>query len=91
MNDFANALMLCDEVIVADIYAAREANTYGVSSEDLSRRINQIGGSAQFLPDFEKIKNYVTKNLLPGDVLITMGAGNVTELADLLTADQLST
>ena len=91
MNDFANALMLCDEVIVADIYAAREANTCGVSSEDLSRRINQIGGSAQFLPDFEKIKNYVTEKLLPGDVLITMGAGNVTELADLLTADQLST
>lgn len=87
LKDFANALMLCDEVIVADIYAAREKDVYGVSSEDLAKRINQIGGNAVYLGDFEKIKNYVRENLSPGDVLITMGAGNVVEIADSLTEE----
>ena len=85
LNEFAGALMLADEVIVADIYAAREQDIYGVNAEDLVKRINQIGGNAVHPGDFEKIKNYVKENLSPGDVLITMGAGNVVEIADSLT------
>ena len=84
LKEFAGALMLCDEVLVADVYAAREQDVYGVSAEDLAKRINQIGGNAVYLGDFEKIKNYAKENLSPGDVLITMGAGNVVEIADSL-------
>ncbi|MDO4488470.1 MAG: UDP-N-acetylmuramate--L-alanine ligase [Eubacteriales bacterium] len=91
LNDFARALILCDEVIVADIYAARETDTLGISSEDLVKRINQIGGSGVYVGDFEKIKNYVCEKLAPGDLLITMGAGNVVDIADSLVGKKLST
>lgn len=85
LGDFADALMLADEVILADIYAAREKNTVGVSSNDIAELINAHGGNAGYIPDFDKIIEYVLKHAEPGDLLITMGAGNVVEIADRLT------
>ena len=77
--------MLADEVILADIYAAREKNTVGVSSNDIAELINAHGGNAGYIPDFDKIIEYVLKHTEPGDLLITMGAGNVVDIADRLT------
>ena len=85
LGDFADALMLADEVILADIYAAREKNTVGVSSNDIAELINAHGGNAGYIPDFNKIIEYVLKHTEPGDLLITMGAGNVVDIADRLT------
>lgn len=85
LGDFADALMLADEVILADIYAAREKNTIGVSSNDIAELINAHGGNAGYIPDFDKIIEYVLKHTEPGDLLITMGAGNVVDIADRLT------
>ena len=85
LGDFADALMLADEVILADIYAAREKNTVGVSSNDIAELINAHGGNAGYIPDFDKIIEYVLKHTEPGDLLITMGAGNVVDIADRLT------
>ncbi len=85
LRDFADALMLADEVILADIYAAREKNTVGVSSNDIAELINAHGGNAGYIPDFDKIIEYVLKHTEPGDLLITMGAGNVVDIADRLT------
>lgn len=88
MDDFAEALVGVHEVILADIYAAREVNTIGVSSRDLAQKITEKGGHALYLSDFESIENYVLKNVHPGDLLITMGAGNVTKIADDLILKQ---
>ena len=85
LRDFADAFMLADEVILADIYAAREKNTVGVSSNDIAELINAHGGNAGYIPDFDKIIEYVLKHTEPGDLLITMGAGNVVDIADRLT------
>ena len=85
LGDFAKALMLADEVVLADIYAAREKNTVGISSADIAELINGQGGSAAYIPDFDKIIEYVLEKTEPGDLLITMGAGNVVEIADTLT------
>ncbi len=84
LSEFADALLLADEVILADIYAAREKNTVGISSEDVARLIRERGGNAVYIPNFSEIKKYVVSNTNQGDLLITMGAGNVVDIADEL-------
>ena len=87
LDDFAKALCLADVVILADIYAARETDTLGISSGTLAEKIRALGHQeTYYLPSFTEIENFVRKNCQKGDVLITMGAGNVNEIAaDLLS------
>ena len=87
LPEFSEALKAADEVILADIYAAREKNTIGISSEDLCDLINQNGGHAVYYPTFQKIIHYVLETVEPGDLLITMGAGNVVDIADQLISE----
>ena len=87
LPEFAEALMAADEVILADIYAAREKNTIGISSADIGDLINTSGGRAVYIPTFEKIKQYVLETVQEGDLLITMGAGNVVDIADQLISE----
>ena len=84
LDDFAEALKAADQTILADIYAAREKNTIGISSRDVADLINEKGGNAVYLPTFEEIEKYVLEKVQPGDLLITMGAGNVVDIADRL-------
>ena len=87
LPEFAKALMDADELILADIYAAREVNTVGVSSKDIADLVNAAGGKASYFPDFEQIKKYILNKVGEGDLLITMGAGNVVDIANQLTED----
>lgn len=86
LDDFATALKSADQVILADIFAAREKNTLGISSAVLADEIMRKGGQALYIPDFEEIKNYVLENVQAGDLLITMGAGNIVKIADALVS-----
>ncbi|MCQ2401174.1 MAG: UDP-N-acetylmuramate--L-alanine ligase [Lachnospiraceae bacterium] len=86
MNEFAKALLLCDEVVLPDIYPARETDNLGISSLDLAKRINQMGGNATYIPDFPGVEKFILEKAEPGDLLITMGAGNIVKVAeDLLS------
>ncbi len=86
LDDFAQALKLADRVLLADIYAAREVNTIGISSDDLRKKIEEAGGQALYLDSFEKIEDYLREHLSTGDLLITMGAGDVYTVGeDLLS------
>ncbi len=67
-------------LILADIYAARETNTFGVSSEKLAAAIP----GALYLPTNEQICSYLRKNLKDGDMLIIMGAGDIISIDSLL-------
>ncbi len=67
-------------LILADIYAAREKNTFGVSSEKLAA----VTPGAVYLPSNEKIAEYLRANLQDGDMLIVMGAGDIIKLDELL-------
>ena len=87
LPEFAAALKNADEVILADIYAAREVNTLGISSADVARLINESGGNAIHIPDFEQIRKYILEHVGEGDLLITMGAGNVVEIANRLVSE----
>ena len=84
LPDFAEALTLADHVVLADIYAAREKNTLGVSSKDLQRCILELGTPCEYFPTFDEIENYLLENCVGGDLLITMGAGDVVQIGEHL-------
>ncbi|MDY6221090.1 MAG: UDP-N-acetylmuramate--L-alanine ligase [Candidatus Alectryocaccobium sp.] len=83
-NDFIDALSAADEVILAEIYAARETNTFGVTSADIAKEISQNGTKASYFPTFKEIEDYIKPQLKAGDLVLTMGAGNVTAIGDEL-------
>ena len=84
LDDFARALLSFDHVIVTDIYAARETDTLGISSEDLQKRIQELGTPCEYFPTFDEIENYLLSNCQEGDLLITMGAGDVVNIGEHL-------
>lgn len=84
LNDFANSLLNFDNVIVLDIYAAREKNTYGITSKDLVNQIISIGKDAKYIPDFNECVTYIKNNVQENDIVITLGAGTVTEIGPML-------
>lgn len=73
-SEFAEALAHADHVILADIYAARETDTLGISSAQLADAVKEHGCDATYLPSFAAIEEFVTTHCQPGDLLITMGA-----------------
>ncbi len=84
LDDLAKCLMNFDNIIVLDIYAAREKNTYNISSKDLADKIISLGKKALYLPDFESCVNYLKENVKPNDIILTQGAGTVTEIGSML-------
>ena len=84
LDDFADVLSMADVVVLADIFAAREQNTYGVSSKDILSRLKAKGTEAYYFPSFEEIEKFLLKNCVNGDLLITMGAGNIVEIGEAL-------
>ena len=84
LDDFAKALLNFDNIIVLDIYAARETNTFGISSKDLVNKIISLGKDAKYIPDFEECVNYLKNNVSKNDIIMTLGAGTVTKIGPML-------
>jgi len=84
LNEFAASFSDADKVILTDIYAAREPNTGDIDSSMLEEKINTYGKKAIYMPDFNKIVSFLRENAAPGDTIITMGAGDVSSIADML-------
>ena len=84
LHQFAEALSAADTVILSDIYAAREKNTIGISSKDLQAEIIKLGKECYYFPTFDEIENFILENCSPGDMLITMGAGDIVKIGDNL-------
>ena len=84
LDDFASALCLADRVILADIYAARETDTLGISSADIRDRIVKAGKKCDYFHTFEEIEKFILANCINGDLLITMGAGDVVNIGETL-------
>ena len=82
--EFVEALSHTDHVVLADIYAARETDTLGVSSQLLAEELKKKGCDAYYLPSFEAIEDFLKTHCQKGDVLITMGAGNVVNIGEAL-------
>lgn len=76
-EEFCHAFGAADEVFFLDIYAAREQNTFGVSSEQLAERIPQ----AHYAPDREALLRELQTSAREGDLLVIMGAGDISRFA----------
>lgn len=87
LDQFAEALTGADEVILADIYAARETDTLGVSSRDIEARLKQRGASVHYFSSFDEIETFILQNCVGGDLLITMGAGDVVKVGEKLLGE----
>lgn len=83
-NDFVESFDNVDELIITDIYAARELPDGVTSAEKLAEDISARGVKARFVADFEKIKEILKNETADGDIVFTMGAGNVVDIADEL-------
>lgn len=84
LEEFARELSVADEVILAKIYPARETDTLGVSSEDIKERIEKLGTPAHSFSTFDEIETFILKKCSPGDLLITMGAGDIVKVGERL-------
>ena len=84
LEDFAKALINFDNILLVDIYAAREKNTYGISSNDLAKKICDLGKDAKYIPDFENCVSYLKENVKENDIIMTLGAGTITEIGPML-------
>mgnify|MGYP000664221195 FL=1 len=82
LPEFGKALKEADAVVLADIYAAREKDTLGVSSLDVKKEIEKYGTEVHYYPSFSEIENFLLESCSPGDLLITMGAGDVVKVGE---------
>ena len=85
LDEFATAFGACDRVIFADIYAAREQNTFGVSSELLAK---MVGEKATYAGGFFDSADVLNRELREGDVCVVMGAGDIYKVFDHLNFDE---
>jgi UDP-N-acetylmuramate--alanine ligase len=84
LDDFAESFKLADIIIVPDIYFVRDtqAARKEVNSQVLVEKINANGSKAMFIDSFSKICDYLKANVRPGELVVTMGAGDVWKVAD---------
>ena len=84
LTEFAHSLMAADKIILAPIYAARETDTLGISSVTLKEEIEKLGKECLHFDTFDEIENYLLQNSINGDLLITMGAGDIVKVGENL-------
>ena len=81
---FAQSISDFDHIIITDIYAAREDNNYDIKEDDIVKEIKKYGKEAFYISNYDDIKLYLSEYVKEGDLILTLGAGNVTKLADML-------
>jgi UDP-N-acetylmuramate--alanine ligase len=90
MEDFAEAFRDADAVFLLDIYAASEPPIPGVTAKVLAERVrDKCGRPAQYVPNFDDAIEAVAKEAQAGDMVLTLGAGNVSQLGPMIV-DRLS-
>jgi UDP-N-acetylmuramate--alanine ligase len=85
-DDLAYALSLADKCIVTDIYAAREKDAGLIHSKTVVEKVNRIKNSAVYIQTFDEIVEYLGRHVKENDLIIVMGAGNIDNVAVMLTA-----
>lgn len=85
-NEFSEALCAADVIILAEIYAAREKNIYKISSKSLVEDIKKKHPEKDvyFIPDFDLMAKFTLDNAQDGDMIITMGAGDIYRVGEMI-------
>lgn len=86
MDEFATSFAEADKIVLAEIYAAREKNIHKVSSKALMNKIKEADPTKEvyFFKDFDEIANFVYNNAEEGDLAITMGAGDIYKVGEMI-------
>ncbi|MDD2627930.1 MAG: UDP-N-acetylmuramate--L-alanine ligase [Clostridia bacterium] len=84
LDDFVEAFLDSDITIVTDIYAARELDDGSINSEMMVDKLVENGATATYVSSFEAISKIILDIIEPGDIVLTIGAGTITKLSDLL-------
>lgn len=88
LNDFSTAFTLADKVYVTDIYAAREKDDGSIHSPDLVKKINEHLNNAVYISSFEDIVDALIRDSSAGDLVLTMGAGDVYKVGEMFLAEK---
>ncbi len=80
LHEFAQALSIADKVVMTEIMGSREINTFGIKTQDLA---DEIEGSVWF-PEFSEVADYLKQNVKSGDLVITLGCGDVYKIAKMI-------
>lgn len=83
-NQFAEALSMADSTWLLEVYAASEQPISGVSSFNIAKIMNEHGANVSFEPNFIAVTESVASQAAPGDVILTLGAGDVSSLGPLI-------
>ncbi|MBB6218453.1 UDP-N-acetylmuramate--alanine ligase [Anaerosolibacter carboniphilus] len=84
LKDFAVSFTGADKVIVADIYAAREKDTGEIHAQDLVKSIGEHHHDVSYIGGFSDIVDYLSLHTHPGDLILTMGAGDIYKVGEML-------
>ena len=84
LKSFAQSLALADKIVLSDIYASREKDPGDISSKDLANELSNLGKEVYYFPSFDDIENFLLQNCMNGDLLITMGAGDIVTIGESL-------
>jgi len=88
MSDFANILAKFDNIIICDIYPAREENIWGVKEDSLVDLIKEKNKNVVHIPTYQDIVNYLKGNIKEDDLIITIGAGPINKVAEMLISEK---
>jgi UDP-N-acetylmuramate--alanine ligase len=88
MEQFSKAFKLADRVYITDIYAAREKDTGTVDASNLVKKINNFTNNAVYIASFKDIVNRLIQDSSPGDLILTMGAGNVDQIGNMFLQEK---
>lgn len=85
-DEFAESFEEADKIIMAEIYAAREKNIHKISSKELVNEIKRVhpGKEIYYFADFDEMASFVINNAESGDLVITMGAGDIYKAAEII-------
>ena len=83
LDEFEDAFYDADTVIISDIYSAREVDTGEIHSSQLVDKIKSYNKNALYMPEFESIVQHLNKHASAGDLIITMGAGNINNVGEM--------
>ncbi len=84
LKTFAKSLSLADKVVLTDIYASREKDPGDISSKDLVNELEKLGKEVYYFSCFDDVENFLLQNCMNGDLLITMGAGDIVTVGESL-------
>lgn len=86
LDEFADSFSAADEILLPDIYSARDTqqDMQSVCAQDLVDQLRQRGKHVTYVPDFDRIVDTLVENCHPGDLVLTMGPGNIWKVADAL-------